>query len=844
MANYKGIEVDDAVRPLLPHMAMVEDYRESLQALQAVWDNLNLLGQMSGTTAEMGRTREAFTTLTGDLLNSLAERTLAKRCQEMAAKAQMVIDVLIRNLFERTADIGFLATDDDIRSFLSRPDDALRLQQRFREYVAKYSVYEDIVLLSPDGRVLVRLQDEVQVGAVTEAWVREAQTTRAGYVERYGRSQLFPERPPVLIYAYRVTGSGGETLGVLALGFRFADEMQRIFRSLLQAGDPGVMALLDCNGQVIASSDRWQVPLGAEIVMPQGGVQRVRFAGRSYLAVACPTKGYQGYFGPGWRGLVMLPLAQAFEFQEDDEPGAAIPSRLLPSVLAGRAFPASLRAIPRKADAIQRDLNRSVWNGTVRHSSGNSTASNPAFSKILLWEISRTAMRMREVFARSIGNLQTTVLSSLLADCRHFASLAIDIMDRNLYERANDCRWWALDPGIRRLLAGPAGNAQSEGLGKVLSYINSLYTVYDNLLVFDTQGVVVAVSNPAQAERVGQPLGESWVDACLALDDSQRYAVSPFAPTPLYDGRPTYAYLAAIRAPETSRVIGGIAIVFDSEPQFAAMLSDALPHETSGETVAGSFALFVDAGGHVIASSSAAYRVGERVELPAELCDVPPEGRAMLIEFAGQVMAVGARRSAGYREYKGAADAYRNDVSALVFMPLGDFDPAATLPAAGGEVGRQRAISDSGRIGREIATFYLGAYWLGLPIEAVVEAVELVSAARLPNAPPQVYGAFLHRGDTLPLYNLHAALGLAPPAEEGARCQVVVIRGDDGTRFGILVDALGEVPDVPLDAIADVSSIYVGVTPVLASLVKVSEEPGAPMLTLLSVSSMASSLRG
>jgi hypothetical protein len=39
-----------------------------------------------------------------------------------------------------------------------------------------------------------------------------------------------------------------------------------------------------------------------------------------------------------------------------------------------------------------------------------------------------------------------------MADCLSGASLAINIMDRNLYERANDCRWWALDPVIANFL--------------------------------------------------------------------------------------------------------------------------------------------------------------------------------------------------------------------------------------------------------------------------------------------------------------------------------------------------------------------------------------------------------
>ncbi len=844
MANYKGIAVDPAVRPLLPHMAMVEEYREALQTLQAVWDNLNLLGQLSGTTAEMGRTREAFSSLTGDLLNNLAERTLAKRAQEMSAKAQMVIDVLIRNLFERTADIGFLATDDDIRRAAAGNGDSAALRQRFQAYVAKYSVYEDIVLLAPDGRVQVRLQDGIAGQRIEENWLREALTTQQPYVERYGRSELFPGRAPVLIYAYRVTSTAGQPLGVLALCFRFADEMQRIFRGLSQAGDAGVLALLDCNSQVIASSDRWQVPLGAELALARGGVQRLRFAGRNYLAVACLTKGYQGYVGPGWRGLVMLPLDQAFEFLDDEASQHPIPERLLPSILAaGRAFPASLQAIPRKADAIQRDLNRSVWNGTVRHSCAERrSAANPAFSKILLWEISRTATRMREVFAQSIGNLQTTVLSSLLADCSLFAALAIDIMDRNLYERANDCRWWALDPAMRRLMATTSGETRRQGLSEALRYINGLYTVYDNLLIFDTDGVVVAVSNPVYESLVGETLAEAWVGQCLALDDGQRYAVTPFAPSQLYAGRPTYTYLAALRTPDAARVVGGVAIVFDSARQFPAMLSDALPREASGEVVAGSFALFVDGEGRVIASSDEAYAPGSALTMPGELLDPPPEGLASVIEFAGQAMAVGARRSTGYREYKGPDDTYRNIVTALIFMPLGPYDPTIRPPAEAIEVGSLRALNSTGAT-LEVASFYLGNYWLGLPVAAVLEAVERGPTARIANAPPQVHGAFIYQGQTVPLYNLHAALGLPLPADDGANCQVVVIRDGDAAAFGILVDALGPIPEVAQADVADVSSIYVGVTPVLASVVKVAAQPGAPMLTLLSVDSMARCLR-
>jgi hypothetical protein len=59
-------------------------------------------------------------------------------------------------------------------------------------------------------------------------------------------------------------------------------------------------------------------------------------------------------------------------------------------------------------------------------------------------------------------------------------------------------------------------------------------------------------------------------------------------------------------------MIGGITIVFDSAPQFVAMLRDSLPREASGEPVEGCFAVFLDAQARIIASTTSNYRVGDQ----------------------------------------------------------------------------------------------------------------------------------------------------------------------------------------------------------------------------------------
>jgi len=110
MHTYKGIEVDASLAPLIGRMESVEEYREMLQNLQSVWDNLTLLGQLSGTGTDMSGTRQAFASLTAALLNNLGVETRRKMVLDMESKAQVAIDIMVRNLFERTADTGFLAT--------------------------------------------------------------------------------------------------------------------------------------------------------------------------------------------------------------------------------------------------------------------------------------------------------------------------------------------------------------------------------------------------------------------------------------------------------------------------------------------------------------------------------------------------------------------------------------------------------------------------------------------------------------------------------------------------------------------------------------------------------------
>ena len=820
-------------------MPAVVGYRERLATLQGAWDSLALLSHLSDDGTNLSNTREAFESLAGDLITHLETETHKKALLAARARAQVAIDILVRNLFERTADIGFLAADDDIRAYASAAvsNDTEKesvgtafngrhrsMQQRLAEYVSKYSVYQNVILLSPEGRVLLQLDGGPAPAASRDPLVSATLATD-GYVETFRRTDLVPEARRALIYSQRVVDEG-RVLGVLCLCFRLEDECEGIFSRLRNQTDWTVLALLDANNEVIISSDTQQMPVGAKLAADETG-NILRFAGREFLSVTCKAQPYQGYAGPAWRGQVMIPLDRAFEAHEGSE-GASCAAEVLADLRAtATRFSAALREIPRKADAVQRDLNRSVWNGSVRLSLG--AGSNGTFAKALLREISNMGRKTQDVFERSIEELHETVVSSVLHDSRFLASLAIELLARNFYERANDCRWWALNGTLSGRLSGVEG-CTDEAVTQLLRHINSLYTVYHAIVLFDSQRRIVATSRPEYDAMLGAVIDEPWASDALGAAGTQAYSVSEFRPSPLYDGRPTYIFAAAIRG-AGGRSSGGIAVVFDTAPQLSAMLQDSIPKDDSGQPQAGCAAVFLDRDLRILACSNPAIDVA-RLEWVRESVRT---GEAQVMRIGDEYHSVGAKRDTGYREYEGLGG------YAVVLMPLGRIpEPTATRrlltqrAAARHEGARQELV--------ELATFAVGENWYALPTAHVIEAVDARSLQSLPKTQSWCAGYLMFGGEPIVVADTARLLGATNI--EMPR-MAIVIRPPGQTRpFGLLVEALGDIPEVARDRLLRIDTLRNEDTSMLVEFALEVADPRDPMVMVLNTQRLTNLLRG
>lgn len=145
---------------LIAHMRRVLVAERDLHDLGLVWRLIESTAAISCPTEAAAilptliGTRERFDTLQQQLTAQMADEYRAELAEDLGAKAQCAIDILVRNLFERTADVGFLAIDDSVRAFCAAPADARAAQQtamreRLADYQRKYSVYDDVIVCAP-----------------------------------------------------------------------------------------------------------------------------------------------------------------------------------------------------------------------------------------------------------------------------------------------------------------------------------------------------------------------------------------------------------------------------------------------------------------------------------------------------------------------------------------------------------------------------------------------------------------------------------------------------------------------------------------------------------------------
>jgi hypothetical protein len=219
---------------------------------------------------------------------------------------------------------------------------------------------------------------------------------------------------------------------------------------------------------------------------------------------------------------------------------------------------------------------------------------------------------------------------------------AIELIDRNLYERTCDVRWWATDSAVVQCAADPSA-ARAAFASERLTVILNAYTVYLDLWLCDLNGNIVASARPRQFPVVGQNIASTrWFADAVKLRSGDDYIAADVERQPLLNNAQVSTYCASIRADGRSNgtPIGVLAIHFDWERQARAIVHGVRVGSEDARV------LLVDRNFRVIAASDDVGLLTERTVLDLQ-------GRRSGYYTDKSSSQVAFHATPGYETYKG-----------------------------------------------------------------------------------------------------------------------------------------------------------------------------------------------
>jgi Methyl-accepting chemotaxis protein len=228
----------------------------------------------------------------------------------------------------------------------------------------------------------------------------------------------------------------------------------------------------------------------------------------------------------------------------------------------------------------------------------------------------------------------------------------IEILDRNLYERTADVRWWATESAFIEACGQPENRELSHRAVQRMDIILKNYTIYKELVLSGLDGKVIADGRPEQYSIVGRDVSdEPWFRGAIGTANGLEYSVQDVHKSNLI-GDYAVVYSAAVREGGASygKVIGVLAVVFDWGQADYIVKSVRLPDEERNV----SRVLLFNGEGTVIASSDNTGILEENVANTRGVKHALTGGKGFTTEsVVGRKMIIAYAHTPGYETYQG-----------------------------------------------------------------------------------------------------------------------------------------------------------------------------------------------
>lgn len=263
-------------------------------------------------------------------------------------------------------------------------------------------------------------------------------------------------------------------------------------------------------------------------------------------------------------------------------------------------------------------------------------------------DIDRTAEVTRGEMHTTLARLEDDVRRTRLGE---LALVNIDLIDRNLYERSCDVRWWATDGAVVAAARATRTADELAHAARRMGQILDSYTVYFDLVLVGLDGRVLANGRLDQYNSVGHDVHDAaWFESAMRTASGEAFGFETVHASALAGGERVLVYSCSVRegGRVDGRVLGVLGIVFrwDALAQTVVQRTPLSEQEWARSRVC-----IVDERGLVLADS-AGRTLQEVIEFPGREALLRQPRAAQVVEYGGRPHCIAHAASPGYETYR------------------------------------------------------------------------------------------------------------------------------------------------------------------------------------------------
>jgi len=505
----------------------------------------NSIDELSTKTDEMLDRMKKETIQKIKTLSSVIEnKSISIQGNRLGNLALTNIRFIDRNLFERSADIRWWATDDIlVKSLIDNNEEGFNNAiNRLGVILKSYTVYYDLILCDIDGNCKATgdsTYDLIGRNFSNKKWFQLAMNTLNGTEFGFDSIHLSPaiNNDFTAIYSCKVHEGGNpqnKVIGVLGAVFKWREFAQRVVNETsLTPEEQTKTRVLICDGEgnIIADTkerilqQKMRFKGRDELFKKEKGFGVVEKNGNKKLVCHALSPGFKGYKSENWHSLILQDIDMNCHNQDVDKDNYESLDSVIE--LISHLSEETQKAI-KEIEMINDETHVLALNAAIEASHVGDAGRGFGVISGFMGDLSRTTAK---ITAKMDSNIQEKInqLNSLLASNSqqlredrliNLSFTNIDLIDRALYERTADVQWWATESSVTNALTNKT-NKNKEILSIRLGTILQYYTVYDDLIVCDFNGDVIA--NGSSKNREDNMSNTQWFQNILKNNNGKNY---------------------------------------------------------------------------------------------------------------------------------------------------------------------------------------------------------------------------------------------------------------------------------------------------------------------------------